>query len=1053
MKSRVKTLAVVILFVLLVAGLTLAAQAGPSAQVAQPAGYSQVHGPRIRLLAGEFDPLESSAPAGLPANLLLSAYPGDGDGYYIVQFHGPIATPDREALAALGAEVFDYLPDFAFVAKMGNETRTAVEAMEEVRWVGLYQPAYRLSPALSAAPEDDTPIEVVASVFRGEELAPIIAQVETWDGAILDQSQTEWKSKLVISISPSRLADLATIAGVRWIEKAPEWKLANNESADIMGVRKVWNTHGLYGDGQTIAVCDTGLDQGSASPASLHDDFEDGSGGSRGAGIHDRVNQGEGADDVNSGHGTHVAGSVLGNGDLSGATPGSHIYPDAAYVGIAPEASLVFQAVENDLLPPPNNLTGIPADLNTLFAQAASSGATLHTNSWGSAVEGEYTSYSQDVDEYVWNHKDFTILFAAGNDGIDSNSDGVVDLDSMGSPGTAKNCITVGATENDRPSINSKWSAFGFSANPIRDDLVADDPDGMAAFSSRGPADDSRIKPDIVAPGTYIASTRSSVASGPGWGTIDANYIYMGGTSMATPLTAGAATVVRQFYVDVMGATPSAALIKATLVNGATNIAPGQYGTGPYQEIPLPRPTNVAGWGRVNLENSIFPAAPRAMSYKDQATGLSTGGADIYTYTVTSNAQAFRVTLAWSDYPGLPAAAKELVNDLDLKVTGPTGTDFYPKPGAAPDRTNNLVGIDLSAPITGVYTVTVSGYNVPQSSQPYALVVSGILGNSAPVISGLPDQTVPVNGSADDAIDLWAYTWDPQSPDSDLTFTIDNTPTVSAGVTIDNNRYIDINPAADWEGQTTVVIRAQDPGGLSGAGAFSVTVSSATEIYLPLVVKNYPPPSTWVTIVSEDFEGAFPGSWTVDDNKPGFGEYYWAKRNCRSYEGSYSGWAVGGGADGSALSCGSNYPNVAGSWMIYGPFSLAGATAADLSFKLWLNSESSADVLCRSASTNGTSFYGSCTSGDSEGWIDRTLDLADVPTLGNLLGQTNVWVALIFNSDASSNYAEGGYVDNIVLRKDTSLAARGIPPVGSGAQPDTGAGQLVETPAAMTLEE
>ena len=88
----------------------------------------------------------------------------------------------------------------------------------------------------------------------------------------------------------------------------------------------------------------------------------------------------------------------------------------------------------------------------------------------------------------------------------------------------------------------------------------------------------------------------------------------------------------------------------------------------------------------------------------------------------------------------------------------------------------------------------------------------------------------------------------------------------------------------------------------------------------------------WTTIVSEDFEGAFPGEWTVFDNEPGSGEYHWAKRDCKAYSGVYAGWAVGGGGDGAGLSCGADYPDDADAVMIYGPFSLADATAADLTF-------------------------------------------------------------------------------------------------------------------------
>ena len=177
-------------------------------------------------------------------------------------------------------------------------------------------------------------------------------------------------------------------------------------------------------------------------------------------------------------------------------------------------------------------------------------------------------------------------------------------------------------------------------------------------------------------------------------------------------------------------------------------------------------------------------------------------------------------------------------------------------------------------------------------------------------------------------------------------------------------------------------------------------------------------PPGWVTIASQDFEGTFPGDWLVwDDNGSNDGEYYWGRRTCRPYAGSHSGWGVGGGAHGSALSCGSTYPHNADGWMMYGPFSLVDAARAELQFKLWLYTEPESDYVFRGASVDGVNFYGFATSGNTQGWTDKSLDLADVPTLGNLLGRSQVWVALVFASNGSTAYAEGGYVDDIVLRQ------------------------------------
>ena len=162
----------------------------------------------------------------------------------------------------------------------------------------------------------------------------------------------------------------------------------------------------------------------------------------------------------------------------------------------------------------------------------------------------------------------------------------------------------------------------------------------------------------------------------------------------------------------------------------------------------------------------------------------------------------------------------------------------------------------------------------------------------------------------------------------------------------------------------------------------------------------------WTDIMTEDFEGTFPRSgWTVGEQ--GAGDYKWAKRTCRPHGGYYSAWAVGGGANGSSLQCGSYYPNDAYSYMIYGPFDLSSATDAELLFYRWNLSELDYDDLAWGASTNGTNFYAYFTSGDSGGWQYVDFDLTSVPVLGDVTGQPEVWIGFWFSSDSSYNYAEG----------------------------------------------
>jgi pSer/pThr/pTyr-binding forkhead associated (FHA) protein/subtilisin family serine protease len=527
----------------------------------------------------------------------------------------------------------------------------------------------------------------------------------------------------------------------------------------IMQVEPIWDQLALYGQGQIIAVADTGLDTG--DPASLSADF---------AG---RLKQafalgrpGDWSDP--HGHGTHVAASALGSGSLSGSDPANHRYT-GSFAGVAPEAQLVFQSI----LDAEGGLGGLPDDLGVLLDQAYDAGARVHTNSWGGNFfikplarflsAGRYSLEAVSVDRFVWEHPDMVVLFAAGNHGVDiltasadgvelPPADGIVDPESLAVPSTAKNVITVGATEGLRTEgghADKPWSGEGdllsallgdsFPAEPIASDLPSDNAQGMAPFSSRGPANDGRIKPDVVAPGTNIISARSHASGAEElFGAYDEEYVYCSGTSMSTPLVAGVVTLIRQWYVERQGLTsPSAALIKATLINGTTDIRPGQYGPGPTQDVPDAWPNPVSGWGRVNLRASIAPEDGGEVWFVDEAGGLAAGQESAFTRYAGAASEPLRVTLVWTDPPGpvepegfrLPGLteppAPALVNDLDLIVEAPDGRRFLGNMGGNPDRLNPVEAVRVTDPPEGDYQIVVRAHQVPQGRQPFALVVAG----------------------------------------------------------------------------------------------------------------------------------------------------------------------------------------------------------------------------------------------------------------------------------------------------------------------------------------
>ncbi|CAG9606506.1 S8 family serine peptidase [Pseudoneobacillus rhizosphaerae] len=576
--------------------------------------------------------IDSEVEKNIPKGLLkkLKEIPADND-LYVVQFSGPISKENQESLAAKGVEILEYIPAFAYIAKIkDSDTLNQVKTSKGVTDVKAFLPLYKFDPVLF----DKGASNLVK--------------------AVLKKSDKNMEKVSVKGID--ELVDYAYQNNVLTISAELEYKLANDQAGVITKTNVAQSVYGLSGAGQIVAVADTGLDTGN-NDTTMHESFR----GKINA-IYSWGRTGN-ANDPN-GHGTHVAGSVLGN---------------ASFKGMAPSANLVFQSIMDSN----GGLGGLPTDLKTLFSQAWNAGARIHTNSWGAPVGGAYTIDSQAVDQYVYSN-DMTILFAAGNEGPNSRT--------ISSPGSAKNAITVGASENNRPTFGS----------------YADNINQIAEFSSRGPTKDGRVKPDIVAPGTYILSSRSSLAPDSSfWANYNSKYAYMGGTSMATPLTAGNVALLKEHFLKNKGIDAKPSLIKAALVAGATNL-----GT----------TTGNQGWGRVNVEKSINVA------YVNESKALTTGTKATYTFSATSS-RPLKFTLAWTDYPGSPNATYSLVNDLDFVVKSPSGKVYVGNDTTSPyndnwDGVNNVESVSIAVPENGTYTIEVQAYNVANGgSQDFSLAL------------------------------------------------------------------------------------------------------------------------------------------------------------------------------------------------------------------------------------------------------------------------------------------------------------------------------------------
>ncbi len=513
-------------------------------------------------------------------------------------------------------------------------------------------------------------------------------------------------------------------------------------SGAVCGPTPMWD-HNLFGSGQVVAISDSGTDANEAWFTTLD----------KGAGPHEEitfaddpapvlpaigtlhpdnkilaywVQPGATAYDNNktcpggtsptSWHGTHTSGTLVGDaaGTFAGITYLASTPTSAGHDladGMAPNAQLIQQDIGDDT-------TGCLQinDLRGTLEQAVAGGAHIHSDSWGASNQGAYGGNDNDVDYATNTLEDLLFVVAAGNDGT---------AQTIGSPGNAKNALTVGA--------------LGHAGSKT-----------IASFSSRGPTADGRQKPDIMAPGS---STISAAGDSSTTSTIEAPVSKsLSGTSMATPTIAGNAVLMRQFFADGFyprGAktsgdayNASGMAMKAVLLNGTDTLAQATW------------PNNNYGWGRAWLDGNLWFANTMTggddsrrmrLFERTNAAGLETG--DVHEYTIANVAAGteLRVTLTWFDPEASVGAAATLVNNLDLEVVGPGGTykgnvlsAGVSTTGGTADSKNTVEQVRLTAPVAGSYILRVKGSSIPGNGRPqtdrqgYALVASGGF--------GLPDQ-------------------------------------------------------------------------------------------------------------------------------------------------------------------------------------------------------------------------------------------------------------------------------------------------------------------------
>ncbi len=597
----------------------------------------------------------------------------------IIQLDKHLSLWEREGLVSRGVSLHQYINGNTWLASIEPDVEYNSISSFGIRWIDELLPEDKISskllsfntPKWSGTFDGELFMAVTFSASVNAEESEIILQSYNLNvGDYLPSFHTYYISTET-SNKTTLVDQLSNRNEVVWIDYiAIPLTESNEQVRSVMGVNELFDLpYNLSGSGVTVCVYDGG------QVDNTHQDFTG------------RIRLGE-TGDVSS-HATHVAGTFGGAGE-------------GEYSGVAPGANIVSYYYDQCV---PFCLYNSPQDIFENYLESSILDSTfIFTNSIGSNIVpneydcdwmGDYELTSALLDSIVVGaigENGVTVLFAAGNERSQFSPCGNT-YSTLGVPASAKNTIVVGAS---------------------------DDNDNIASFSSWGPTDDGRIKPEVVAPGVNVQSTYP----GNTYSTLD-------GTSMSTPAVSGVVALMIEAWMrhdDYQVPLPST--IKALLCNSAVDLG-------------TPGPDYAYGFGRVDAVEAVNAVEKYAFLEDeiDDADNIS------FDLMVPPGQAELKVTLAWSDPPASPLSDVTLINDLDLKLISPDGVEYLPLtlfpsapelPAVEQENHRDVVEqVAIANPVGGEWSIVVEGESVPSGPQTFSIAATEPLQNNIVTVTGI----------------------------------------------------------------------------------------------------------------------------------------------------------------------------------------------------------------------------------------------------------------------------------------------------------------------------